>query len=72
MRIEVRRRLPRSCPSCGAPHRIYTHPQAGTRITASCDPYRCHIARTIALAAGPMRPGAELLPMDDRNVRRIA
>lgn len=60
-------RFTRHCPSCAAPQRVWTSSAGFTRITPSCDPLTCRIARTLAFAASPRPVGFELMPADDRD-----
>lgn len=60
------RRLTSICPSCREPLEPYTHLVAGTRLRG-CDPYRCRIARTVALAVGPRPAWFEPAPLTDRR-----
>lgn len=62
-------RCSRTCPSCHAPNRVYTHPHAGTIVETSCEIDKCRIARTL-FWAGSRRRGGEVMPLDDRGASR--
>lgn len=63
-------RIDRCCPSCHAPRTIRTEPRRGTIVAASCSPYTCRIARTLALGSSLIARRGEFLPADDRGQSR--